>query len=174
MFSIGLKRRGSRRLLALTLSALLAFPLSVGIGGLTGTPASAAESEVQSDPFAADMDAATLSIMRRQEQLQPAVNKLFEDANAAGEEGFAGIAFEGDGLTLYWKGAPSSRMQATIDAVRSNAHLQVKPARFSEKEAQGRVRRDLCPQQGCRRPAVDQRQLRRQWPNRRDNDPGQP
>ncbi len=84
--------------------------------------------------FLDDVDPAIVAVMRRQEQLQPAVTALYEAHLKSPGSGFAGVAFEGDGVTLYWKGPLSLGMHNAIGQAREAGAVAVKPAAYSLAE----------------------------------------
>lgn len=71
--------------------------------------------------------------MGRQERLNPAVALLTEAAMRS-PAGFAGLAFEGDGLTLYWKGPLTSGIMTALAAARAIGAVKVRSAPFSAAE----------------------------------------
>ena len=81
-----------------------------------------------------DVDPKTLAAMRRQEALQPAINALYEAAMKSPDSGFTGIAFQGDGLALYWKGELNNDMLAAINEARQAGPVEIVPAAFSLAE----------------------------------------
>src|SRR4030095_16631028 len=81
-----------------------------------------------------NIDPETLAIMRRQEALQPAVTALYEAAMKSPDSGFTSIAFEGDGLALYWKGPLTDEMLAAINQAREVGPVEVIPAAYSLTE----------------------------------------
>ena len=77
---------------------------------------------------------ATLAIMRRQEALRPAVAALEQAQSKFPDSGFASIAFEDDGVTLYWKGPLPHEMNEAIQVARQAGPVQIKNAAFSLAE----------------------------------------
>jgi hypothetical protein len=88
----------------------------------------------QTDSWSGDMSPQTLAIMRRQEKLEPALKILGDEHVQDQSSGYAGIAFEGDGLTLYWKGELTPGMAASVDNARAIGNVSVKQAKYSEAE----------------------------------------
>lgn len=88
-----------------------------------------------------NLDTKTLAMMRAQEKLQPAVQVIGDEHMNHPDSGYAGIAFEGNGLTLYWKGSLTTGMRAAIDRARSLGPVTVKPARHSYSELHGEADR---------------------------------
>src|SRR5690242_12884741 len=84
--------------------------------------------------------------MRQQEKLQPALQQIWDAyyAEPAATSGFAGVAFEGDGLTLYWKGGLTGRMRTSLTTARRTGPVTVKAAAYSnaELEAAGQKIKD--------------------------------
>jgi Trypsin len=81
-----------------------------------------------------NIDPQTLSIMRRQEALQPAASALYEAYMKSPDSGFAGLSFEGDGLTLYWKGPFTPQVSAAVNVARETGPLEIKAAAYSMAE----------------------------------------
>ncbi|GAA2354634.1 trypsin-like serine protease [Dactylosporangium salmoneum] len=126
------------RLAGLAAVALMAVPTAA----LPVSPAFAGDATPtvgrNSDPQSIDnLDPATLMVMRQQEKLHPALQELWDAyyAEPAGS-GFAGVAFEGEGLTLYWKGGLTMRMQASVARARKTGAVAVKAAAYSSAELQ--------------------------------------
>ncbi|HSX60388.1 MAG TPA: hypothetical protein VLF18_09330 [Tahibacter sp.] len=84
--------------------------------------------------FLDTVDPAIIAVMRQQERLQPAVMALHEAHLRTPGSGFAGVAFEGDGIALYWKGPLSLDMHNAIDSARKIGVVTVKPAAYSLAE----------------------------------------
>lgn len=84
--------------------------------------------------FLDTVDPAIVATMRQQEKLQPAVTALYEAHMKTPGSGFAGVAFEGDGVTLYWKGPLSLDMDHALHQARKAAAVVVKPAAHSLAE----------------------------------------
>lgn len=74
--------------------------------------------------------------MRKQESLQPAANLLYEESTRDKGSGFAGMAFEGNGLTLYYKGKPAPTMESALAGARKFGDVTVKEAKHSMAELQ--------------------------------------
>ena len=113
--------------------------LSVLIAGLLAAGSVPASDEpvdptAKSGSFLATLDADTLAIMRKQEKLQPAVTALYEAHLQSPGSGFAGVAFEGDGVWLYYKGPLSLDMRNALDRARGVGAVTVKPADYSLAE----------------------------------------
>jgi len=64
------------------------------------------------------------------------VTALYEGDAATTESGFAGVAYEGSGVTLYYKGALTPEMKAAVAKARAVGPIAVKAAAFSEAELQ--------------------------------------
>jgi hypothetical protein len=93
---------------------------------------------VDPPPAVLDVDPAILATMQSQKILEPALQKIW-DANTVPGSGFAGVSYEGDGLSLYWKGALSAEMSNAVAQARSVGSVTVKPAPYSlaQLEAEG-------------------------------------
>jgi hypothetical protein len=102
--------------------------------GDNNTPEDVKGGEEKVVPWEEQLDPKTLAIMRRQEALQPAVSALYETYMKAEDSGFAGIAFEGDGLTLYWKGQLDNDMAAAVSKARSIGPVELVSAAYSLAE----------------------------------------
>jgi V8-like Glu-specific endopeptidase len=74
-----------------------------------------------------------LAEMQAQAKLQPAVDAI-QIAAEDPASGFAGVAYEGTGLTVYYKGALNPRMTAAVASSRKIGSIQVAPAAFSRTE----------------------------------------
>ncbi len=98
-------------------------------GGGPGTSTAARDAQSTDN-----LDAATLNTMRQQEALQPALQAIGDEQVKDPTSGYAGIAFEGAGLTLYWKGALTPGMTAALQSGRRSGSVVVKPAPFSAAE----------------------------------------
>lgn len=85
-------------------------------------------------PWSETIQSDVLDVMRRQEAMQPAVQALYEQYMKSPDSGFAGIAFEGDGLALYYKGDVTPEMSAALAVARQVGPVQVKAAAFSAAE----------------------------------------
>ncbi|OZV83101.1 hypothetical protein CA850_06285 [Micromonospora echinospora] len=83
-----------------------------------------------------NIDPALMAEMRRQDVLQPALKIITEEAAQATSPGYAGLAFEGDGLTVYYKGPIPSGMQNALTEARTHGEVTVQPASFSRMELQ--------------------------------------
>ncbi|NJC71998.1 trypsin-like peptidase domain-containing protein [Planosporangium thailandense] len=81
-----------------------------------------------------NLDPTLLATMRKQEALNPALTVLTEEAMKTPTGGFSSFAFEGDGLSLYWKGPLPTGMTAALGAARKFGSVQVKPAAYSKAE----------------------------------------
>jgi len=123
--------------------ALLAVTTVIGGAKLLArakqTPTKPSADSVQgyskkADAFADKIDPKTLATMRRQEALQPAVNALYEAAMKSPDSGFTSIAFEGDGLALYWKGELPTDMVAALNVAREIGPVEVISAAYSMAE----------------------------------------
>src|SRR5687767_6162124 len=132
----------TRKILGLTMLCLALLAVTSVIGGVkllarakqapTKPSAESAQGDSKrADPFADKIDPKTLAIMRRQEALQPAVNALYEAAVKSPDSGFTSIAFEGDGLALYWKGELPSNMVASLNVAREIGPVEVISAAYS-------------------------------------------
>jgi len=102
--------------------------------GDNNTPENMKGGEEKVIPWEEQLDPKTLAIMRRQEALQPAVSALYETYMKAEDSGFAGIAFEGDGLTLYWKGQLDNDMAAAVSKARDIGPVALVSAAYSLAE----------------------------------------
>ncbi len=72
--------------------------------------------------------------MRQQEALQPALQAIWDQQHTTPRSGFAGVAFEGAGLTVYWKGALTEGMAAALSRAPAAGHVVVKTAAYSAAE----------------------------------------
>ena len=97
-----------------------------------------AESGVDT-PWSETIRTDVLETMRKQEAMQPAVTALYEQYMRSPDSGFAGIAFEGDGLSLYYKGDVTGEMATAVAQAGRIAAVQIKAAQYSaaELEADG-------------------------------------
>ncbi|GHJ45820.1 hypothetical protein Cs7R123_31620 [Catellatospora sp. TT07R-123] len=77
--------------------------------------------------------AATWTVMRRQEALQPVVDRLYREIDGA-PGGFVSLAFEGDGVSVYWKGELTPGMARAVAEARSLGRVRVRPAPYSKRE----------------------------------------
>src|ERR1044071_6989055 len=93
-------RNGRRGLVAsLVLLPLAMAPSNGALAQETAKPAGEAKPDAQSIQ---NIDPAILATMQEQAKLQPAVQALYEEYVKAPNSGFAGVAFEGAGVTLYF------------------------------------------------------------------------
>ena len=92
------------------------------------------------DPFLADMSPETLAIMRTQEALHPAV-EILQRAIRESSTGYAGLAFEGDGITLYWKGDLPSDVARARNAAQKIGPISVRKAQFSKADLESQAER---------------------------------
>lgn len=115
---------------------LMAFSLaSLTIIAVIGSVKFSARARQTSTPQSVDnIDPETLAIMRRQEALQPAVTALYEAHMKSPGSGFTSVAFEGDGVSLHWKGPLTDDMSAAIDMAREAGPVQIKATEFSLAE----------------------------------------
>lgn len=107
------------------------------IGG-NGEDAQEFESGLPSS-WEGEIDPDVLAIMRHQETMQPAISAIYEQQMRSPISGFAGMAFEDEGVSLYYKGELSQAMLAALSEARTHGSVNVKPALFSlaELEADG-------------------------------------
>ncbi|MFE7872012.1 hypothetical protein [Micromonospora humida] len=104
-------------------------------GPMVASAAPTNPSTTSDDPQSTDnLDPALLAEMRRQNGLQPALTAIWDAQMQNPNSGFAGVAYEGDGLTLYWKGALTPGMSAALDTGRTFGPVTVKAAANSEAE----------------------------------------
>jgi len=98
--------------------------------------------EKKSPTWTEDIDPETLAIMRRQEALQPAVTALHEASMKSPDSGFTGIAFESDGLALYWKGPLTNDMLGVINTRYDGSGFDIErvPVSAAENVALARAR----------------------------------
>ena len=119
-------------------AALLSVPvLGLCLGAAPAAHAKTTDGPGQAiaDPWAGDnIDPHILAIMRQQEKLNPAVTILTQAAMADPNSGIASVAFEGAGLSLYWKGALTPAMSSALAAARRIGPVTVKPAAYSQAE----------------------------------------
>jgi hypothetical protein len=134
-----------RKILWLTMLCIALLAVMTVIGGAKllarakQTPTNPSAQSAQDDPKKAHplgdkIDPETLAIMRRQEAFNPAIAALYETIEKSPDSGFTSIAFEGDGLALYWKGELSTEMIAALRAAREIGPVEIKPAPFSLAE----------------------------------------
>ncbi|WP_373314004.1 trypsin-like serine protease [Planosporangium flavigriseum] len=121
--------------LAVVLTSGLAFGTPIALAAPTpdgATPGGA------SDPQRIDnQNPALLSEMRKQEKLAPAAQALLETARKLpADSGYAGVAYEDDGVSLYFKGSLPEIMAAAVNDARRTAAVTVKNARHSRAELQ--------------------------------------
>jgi hypothetical protein len=81
-----------------------------------------------------NMDPKVLAIMRRQEALNSTTKILMDQAMKDSNGGYVSVAFEGDGLGIYWKGNLPLAMQTAVAAARRTAPVVVHPAAYSVAE----------------------------------------
>ncbi|HKQ72483.1 MAG TPA: hypothetical protein VJ810_02070 [Blastocatellia bacterium] len=99
------------------------------------SPAESAQQDLKkAHPIADKIDPETLAIMRRQEAFTPAIAALYEAIGKFTDSGFASIAFEDDGLALYWKGELPTEIIAALSVAREFGPVEIKPAPFSLAE----------------------------------------
>ncbi|WFE63362.1 hypothetical protein [Micromonospora sp. WMMD714] len=131
-----------RRTGTAVLVAVVMMPVLLG-GPVAASAAPTGPSAGSDDLQATDnLDPALLAEMRRQEKLQPALTAIWDARTRDPDSGFAGVAYENGGLTLYWKGALTPGMSAALDAGRAFGRVVVKAAANSEAElhaAGGRI-----------------------------------
>jgi streptogrisin D len=90
---------------------------------------------INPDPQSIDgMDPALLATMRKQATLEPAATILTEAAAKIPGSGLASLAFEGDGLVVYWKGAMPASMVAAMTAARKFGPVSIRSAPYSKAE----------------------------------------
>lgn len=122
------------RRLAIISVTLLAIPaLSPAPVNAAGRPGQVATTR---DPqLIENQNPAVLAEMRQQERLHPAVRKLDDAAySLPATSGFAGVAFEGTGIALYYKGALPAAMASAVADARRIGTVTVKPALYSRHE----------------------------------------
>jgi hypothetical protein len=140
MVQMSLMTRGLSKARQTRPRRVLAVVAAACVVVLPGVAAHAADAPASPDPagsglaFTDYMDAKTYATMRKQEALQPAVQAIWEEQARNPKSGFAGLAVEGDGVTLYWKGALTAGMQAAVAAGRRAGPVTVKPALHSDAE----------------------------------------
>jgi hypothetical protein len=78
-------------------------------------------------------DPAIAAEMAAQAKLRLGADALNEAA-LDGDAGFASVAFEGDGLTLYYKGELTPKMAAALTKARTYGSVKVSPAAHSFAE----------------------------------------
>ncbi|GAA2398607.1 hypothetical protein Cme02nite_07320 [Catellatospora methionotrophica] len=134
----GLMRKGSITMAAvalLVISMTVSNPIAAASVGNSSVP------EV-SDPQATEnLDVTMLATMRRQEKLEPALQALGDAQLGDLQSGFAGFAFEGEGLTVYWKGDLAPAMAGALERARGFGPVTVRTAAFSEAELKGAARK---------------------------------
>lgn len=131
-------RRGFLRSRPARLAASLA---SILLASVAVAPAAQAKPDADvthsagTDPQLVDnVDPAILATMRKQSALEPAATILTEAAMKIPGSGFASLAFQGDGLVMYWKGALPASMTAALATTANIGPVSVRPARYSLAE----------------------------------------
>ncbi|MCM0678856.1 S1 family peptidase [Micromonospora phytophila] len=120
--------------LAAALTFLLVVP-TLATSSLTAAAAPSGPEVVSSDPQSTDnLDPALLREMRRQNDLEPALHVIWDEQLKTPQSGFAGVAYEGEGLSVYWKGDLTPGMRAALTRARNWGAVTVKPAAYSEAE----------------------------------------
>jgi hypothetical protein len=104
------RRHRARYLLAILGSTVLALLPPTAVRADDGAAAPAGTGTGVSG----SMDPETLATMRKQEALQPALQAIWDEQRQNPTSGFAGVAFEVDGLTLYWKGGLTPGMETAL------------------------------------------------------------
>ncbi|MEW1590232.1 hypothetical protein AB0283_32825, partial [Micromonospora vinacea] len=124
-----------RTSIAVAMASLLIVP---AVATSTATAAAAPSSPVvASDPQSTDnLDSTLLAEMRRQNELEPALRAIWDEQLKTPTSGFAGVAFEGKGLSVYWKGGLTPGMSSTLARARNWGPVEVKQAAYSEAELQ--------------------------------------
>lgn len=118
-----------------TSKALPTALLTLVLLGLPITMSSAsAEPPALDGPYG--ISAEDLATMRQQEKLHPALDAIRRAQQHTPQSGFAGVAFDGPGLSLYWKGALTPAMSAALGSEPAAGHVVVKPAAHSAAELQ--------------------------------------
>ena len=72
--------------------------------------------------------------MRQQEALQPAIEALQAEVDREPNSGFVSLAFEGDGVGIYWKGDLTAGMMKALAIARQFGGVTIRPAPFSRAE----------------------------------------
>lgn len=143
LFRIGEPMTSIRRRRAAILAPTLVLALAPGLSPALVAPALAASAGTHAaapvtadDPQLIDnQDPALLAEMRAQQRLHPAAQLLLEAAvGLPPDSGFAGVGYEGDGVTLYYKGALPPEMAAAVAGARRGAPVTVKVAVHSRAE----------------------------------------
>jgi streptogrisin D len=90
----------------------------------------------RTDPQLIDnQDPKLLAMMRTQERLHPAAQALLEASlKLPANSGYAGVAYEGESVVLYYKGALPSQMVAALTDARKAAPVAVTAAAYSHSE----------------------------------------
>ena len=122
----------------LRLAALAAAVLMLGTAHASDEPV---DPSARRSSFIDTLDPHLLATMRQQEKLQPAVTALYEAHLRTPGSGFAGVAFENDGVWLYWKGPLSLDMRNAVDHARSIGPVEIKPALHSLAELEAAARK---------------------------------
>jgi hypothetical protein len=89
---------------------------------------------VADTPWSEELPADMFAVMQSQDAMQPAVSAVYEVHVQEPSAGFAGIAFEGAGITVYYRGEPTAAMQRALDEARRYGLVIVKAAAFSLAE----------------------------------------
>ena len=114
------------------------LPAGPAHGGDDSAPPAAA----QPDPQSLDnLDPATLAVMRRQETLGQIGDQIYRESMKLPESGFAGLAFVGDGLTVYWKGAIPPGVRSIMARGRMSGPVTVVPAAYSKLELEAEAQK---------------------------------
>ncbi|MET0419769.1 MAG: hypothetical protein ABW022_27445, partial [Actinoplanes sp.] len=129
--------RSSRRGLTRVAAVLLVVPLALP----WATAASADDTEktptkVYDAQSVDNIDPAVRAEMQQQAKLQPAVDALHEASLATKSSGLAGVAYEGSGITLYYKGALPATMSAGVAKARTFGSVKVTAAAHSLADLQ--------------------------------------
>jgi hypothetical protein len=126
----------------LSAAAILTATACVAVGGLSPSAVAAAQAGKTPAPTppgagsSNDQPPAIKSVMDRQARIDPAAQLINAEAMRESNSGFAGLAFEGSGLTLYWKGALSEGLAAAVTQARRTAPVHVTAAKYSAAELQ--------------------------------------
>lgn len=131
-----LRQRGSLVVRRFAAFSFLAPLFSLGLVAPTSSVDAVAQVVDVSDPQLTDNQApALLAEMRRQEHLEPAAQRLAEAAQLPSPgSGFAGLAYQGEGIVLYYKGDLPEHMQAALRDARKIGPVMVVPATYSRQE----------------------------------------
>lgn len=131
--SRGRRTRALPRIVSAASLALL-LPLALSVPASADLPGKAFGGAAPDVQTSDNMDPKIMATMRAQEALQPAAQLLNGEALRDPSSGFKSVAFEGDGLALYWKGGLTTGMKTAVAQARTIGPVTVQPADYSLAE----------------------------------------